>query len=166
MALALIVPAVGASCGARTSLETTSFEPGVLGDGGPADAAGLSDTSAPLDTSAGSETGASEPACPVCPAVHVCSGPWACREGSVARAYRFCKRDGLSNDIDLDPRFKGVCANLGGSWACAEVGPLPMCEPAPERCSSSFAGGGFGCGEIACGTGCTCLCENFCWCYQ
>jgi hypothetical protein len=103
-------------------------------------------------------------ACPVCPASHVCSSPWACQEETDSRAYRFCEAHGFSADVVLDSRMKGLCANLAGSWACAGVGALPMCVPAPEDCSPDSDG--VACGEISCGPGCSCLCENVCWCGQ
>ena len=119
--------------------------------------------------------------CPPCPSNPTCSAqPWACIE-SDGCTFGWCDANGFESDKELCGRAYrsaawcvGQSPGAGGSAsvqiiACsvAHDPEGPLCTFSPDggaTCSRDSDGGGPNCGRIACGTGCSCVCENFCWC--
>jgi hypothetical protein len=153
------------SCGARTGLDVLPADGGT-GSGPGEDGSG--------DGIGGSEEGGGAIGpCPVCPLDHDCTGPWACL-ASDGCTYGWCGSEGFGTNRSLcgNSSYVGWCGSSTQDFICADRNPegpyvgqcvWPPSNGGTEDCLPS-ASKGQSCGRIQCGSGCTCLCENFCWC--
>jgi hypothetical protein len=155
----VVAATAGLACGDRTGLDA------------------LSSSSLP-------EVGVPEPdgaagTCSICPAEHVCSGPFVCVEADGC-TYGWCDEHGFHVDSTLcmasPPEITGWCASPTGQIACSSYPSVCGVEPVCVRTcvcngmrdASGITAGdaavGNNCGNVDCAPGCTCLCNNFCWC--
>ncbi len=163
-------------CGARTGLDVETPDASTLMSGrGSGDGSGRS---------GGGSVGSGAPAaCPPCPPDPTCPGrPYACLK-SDGCTYRWCtSSSGLFGDSSVcQPEYTlfGFCVANTEYYLCANPmdnpeGPDPTnCvwpprgdlpgDPPGNACIGLLKGGQT-CGHVSCGAGCTCLCENVCWC--
>jgi hypothetical protein len=124
--------------------------------------------------------------CPPCPSNFTCSGQlWACIE-SDGCTYGYCDFTGPERIHDLcgrTPWLSGWCVGQSPFRDTTEISAGPcytrtafigtsLCTFSSDGGANCIQGDGSqqskalkpNCGTIACGTGCTCVCENFCWC--
>jgi hypothetical protein len=162
-------------CGARTGLDFDALR----GTSAASDGGRDRSEAAPDVFEGGPDGSTGLPnACPLCPTNHVCSGPWACVEADGC-TYGWCDSRGFGENSQLcgsDVAPSGWCATQNESYECEnERGDQPPgvltshCFWPPingnkQICNYVATSGDQSCGEVFCGPGCTCLCENFCWC--
>lgn len=148
--------AFGVGCGSRTGLEGYD----VYGDGS---SFGAGD---------GAEAASGVPsACPVCTGDTSCSTPHACVEPGGC-TYSWCGHSiGYASSSMLcapEAANSGLCVTPGMTELCILVGPVtcvwPLAGDPPSACRGNEPNAGEPCGNVRCGSGCQCLCENLCLC--
>jgi hypothetical protein len=159
----LVVPLL--ECGARTGLEVDT-----------PDSSAFNTTTGGANGGSGAST-VSLLACPPCPAEHTCSGPWACVRADGC-TYGLCNMYGFSFSgamCDSDYMSFGMCLSAKEVDLCP-ISQSDDGQPIFDHCvwpppgvqgacnSTPAASRDQSCGHVHCGPGCTCLCENVCWC--
>ena len=150
-------------CGARTGIELETPDGSIFVPAGDNPGAGSHGNGAPGP-------------CPACPGEVTCTGPYACLT-SDGCTYGWCSTGEFATNSSVrDPQYSasGFCVASTAAYVCADPmedpeGPVstncvwpPRGNPG-EACIGRLSGGQ-SCGRVSCGSGCTCLCENVCWC--
>jgi hypothetical protein len=155
----------------------------LIGCGGNVDDGGH-DAAAPAEDAGGYTAPDPTRACPACTSTHACLGPEPCLQADGC-TYGWCDATGFrtSNNVCLWPGAGHTWCNTKTEdhpcatrdtdgfvpTTCVLVSDVPRSGLQMTDCridDPDAAVSGQPCGQMRCGTGCRCLCENFCWCSQ